>query len=114
MNVAVTGGSSAAIAAAAIAQAVKASGAIVSVEAREFVKIVSRIEKPLIVVAEYGVFKKGTTYLTSYRGLIFFTKSRIFTKFRDFRKKSDFAKILDFAKISMDFKSISRLNFSRS
>ncbi len=70
------GGGVAAAYAAAIAQAIKASGAIVSVEPDAFVKLVSRVEKPAVVTAPGGVFKKNFQYLTTYKGLFFFTKSR--------------------------------------
>lgn len=64
-----------AAAAAAIAQAIKASGAIVRVSPEDFSTIIDRVEKPLVVMS-VGRFL-GTTYhyLTSYKGLIFYTKS---------------------------------------
>jgi hypothetical protein len=65
----------AAAAAAAIAQAIKASGAIVRVEPESFTSILSKTDKPLIVLAEGGIFHKNYQYLTAYKGLIFFTKS---------------------------------------
>jgi hypothetical protein len=61
--------------AAAIANAVKASGAIVSVEPNSFSTIVSKGNDLLVVVAEGGIFSKNYQYLTSYKGLIFYTKS---------------------------------------
>jgi hypothetical protein len=64
-----------AAAAAAIAQATKASGAIVRMKAEEFQSLLHRTKDPLVVMAEGGVFKKHTAYLTSYRGLMFYTKS---------------------------------------
>lgn len=66
----------AAAAAAAIANAIKASGAIIKVEPAEFRKILDRCEKPLVVIATGGVFSKHYRYLTSYKGLYFFTKSK--------------------------------------
>jgi hypothetical protein len=65
----------AAAAAAAIAQAIKASGAIVRVKPEEFLKIVSRTERPLVVTAEGGFIGVNHQYLTSYKGLAFFAKS---------------------------------------
>jgi hypothetical protein len=62
-------------AAAAIAMAIKASGVVVRVEPEEFVKILRRIDQPLIVQAEGGFFSKTYQYLTSYKGLAFFTRS---------------------------------------
>ena len=65
----------AAAAAAAIVDAIKASGVLVSVEPEEFSKLMSRAGDPLIVVAESGIFTKNYKYLMSYKGLAFFTKS---------------------------------------
>lgn len=63
-------------AAAAIAQAIKASGAIIRMESNEFLQIVYRIEDPLVVISVSKIFGKTTyKYLTSYKGLAFFTKS---------------------------------------
>jgi hypothetical protein len=62
-------------AAAAIIQAIKASGVIVRVEPAEFSRLVDRAKDPLIVVAEGGLFSKNYQYLMSYKGLAFFTKS---------------------------------------
>ncbi len=69
------GASSAAIAAAAIAQAIKASGAIVNVEPNEFTTILSRAENPAVVMAIRGFRKKRYQYMTGYKGLVFYTKS---------------------------------------
>lgn len=65
-----------AAAAAAIAQAIKASGAIVRMENRDFQQIVARADDPIVVMA-VGSFlgKKSYKYLTSYKGLAFYTKS---------------------------------------
>lgn len=70
------GGAAAAAIAAAIAQAIKASGTIVRVEPRDFNTILNKADKPLVVVARGGWLKKDYEYLTSYKGLAFFTKSR--------------------------------------
>jgi hypothetical protein len=61
---------------AAIAQAIKASGAIVRLEPEEFQKILSRAEAPLVVMAKRLFLARGYSYLTSYKGLAFFTRSR--------------------------------------
>ena len=71
------GGAAAAARAAAIARAIKASGAIVSVEPDDFLSIVSKGDKPLVVMAMGGFVKKNYQYLTSYKGLAFFTKSPV-------------------------------------
>lgn len=65
-----------AAAAAAIAQAIKASGAIVRVEPEDFLAIVSRAESPLVVTAEGGFLGVSHHYLTSYKGLAFFARSK--------------------------------------
>lgn len=74
-NSAAAGASAGATAAAAIAQAIKASGVLVKVEPEDFSTIISKSESPLIVMAEGGVFTKNFQYLTSYKGLAFFTKT---------------------------------------
>ena len=67
--------SAAAAHAAAIANAIKASGAIIKVEPQDFVNIVRKVDKPLVVYAEGGFLSKNFQYLSSYKGLVFFTKS---------------------------------------
>ncbi len=66
----------AAAAAAAIARAVKASGAIVSMEPDGFLTIVNRCEKPLVVFAQGGILDRSFRYLVSYKGFAFYTKSK--------------------------------------
>jgi hypothetical protein len=73
MTIGATAGAEAAIA--ATVQAVKASGAIVRVLPELFTSLVSKSKEPLVVTAEGGVFHKNHQYLTSYKGLFFFTKS---------------------------------------
>jgi hypothetical protein len=58
-----------------VANAIKASGSIVRVEPSAFLELIGRADAPLVVVAEGGVFSKHYRYLTSYKGLAFFTKS---------------------------------------
>jgi len=63
-------------AAAAMAEAIKASGAIVRVEPAVFLRLLGQTKQPLVVVARGGVLKwKNFQYLTSYKGLIFYAKS---------------------------------------
>jgi uncharacterized membrane protein len=59
----------------AIADAIKASGAIVRVEPGDFEAILEKTEAPLVVWAQGGVFKTKFHYLTAYKGLIFYTKT---------------------------------------
>ncbi|MDD5544498.1 MAG: hypothetical protein PHX83_15135 [Acidobacteriia bacterium] len=63
--------------AAAAIQAIKASGAIVRVEPEDFKNIVWKSEQPLVIMAEGGFLSREYQYLTSYKGLIFFTKSKL-------------------------------------
>jgi hypothetical protein len=62
-------------AAAAIAQAIKASGVLVRVPPEEFARILARVKDPLVVLAEGGLFRKNYQYLMGYKGLAFYTKS---------------------------------------
>jgi hypothetical protein len=64
-------------AAAATAQAIRASGAIVHVEGQEFLNIVSREPKALVLHAVGGFLTTNYQYLTSYRGLCFYTLSPV-------------------------------------
>lgn len=67
--------SAAAGAAVEIANAIRASGAIVSVEPGDFEAILKRIDAPLVVRSQGGIFSTNYHYLTSYKGLIFYTKT---------------------------------------
>ena len=58
-----------------IAEAIKASGTIVKVEPEVFAQLIAKIESPLVVYAEGGVISTNHQYLTSYKGLAFFTKA---------------------------------------
>jgi hypothetical protein len=60
---------------AAIAQAIKASGAIVDLKPEEFIKILAKTKDPLVVTAKGGMFKPVYGYLTNYKGLVFHTRS---------------------------------------
>ena len=65
-----------AAAAAAIAQAIKASGVIVNVKPPDFQTVLARMENPLVVISEEKIFRTTYKYLTSYKGIAFFTKSK--------------------------------------
>ena len=69
------GAAGAGAAAAAMVQAVKASGTIVRVEPEEFERILARQPGLLVVTAQGGIFSTKYQYLTSYKGLAFFTES---------------------------------------
>lgn len=70
------GGGAAAAAHAAMVRAVKASGAIVRVEPRDFQDLLHRQHGALVVHATGGVMRPNYQYLMSYKGLAFYTKSR--------------------------------------
>lgn len=67
----------AAAAATAMAQAVKASGAIVRVDPPTFERLAARAEHPLIVTAHSRFFGERYEYLTGYQGFVFYTKSKV-------------------------------------
>ena len=69
--------SNGAAAVAAEINALKAMGSIVSVGPDEFTKIVRKADKPLVVSATGGLLKTNYRYLTSYKGLFFYTKSAV-------------------------------------
>jgi hypothetical protein len=58
---------------AAMVNAIKATGVVVRLEPGDWMQVLSRTERPLVVIGRGGVFKKRNQYLTSYRGLAFFT-----------------------------------------
>ena len=66
---------SAAIVAAMIGEAIKASGTIVKVEPEVFAQLLAKAENPLVVYAEGGVISTNHQYLMSYKGLAFYTKA---------------------------------------
>ena len=68
--------SSGVVTAAVIAHALRASGAIINMDPDSFLAIVSRCEKPLVVVAYEGLLHKSFRYLVGYKGLAFHTKSK--------------------------------------
>lgn len=67
-------GAGGAAAYAAMINAVRASGAIVEVGPNDFLEILSRSESPIVVNSPAGMFAKHK-YMTSYKGLFFYTKS---------------------------------------
>jgi hypothetical protein len=66
--------SAGAAAAAAIAQAIKASGVIVRVSQEDFENILNKSDKPLVICATGGFISTNYQYMTSYKGFAFFTK----------------------------------------
>ena len=66
---------SATAAAAAIAQAVKASGVLARREPAGFLKILGRMTYPLVAGSTRGGFTGDHQYLRGYKGLTCYTKS---------------------------------------
>ena len=81
MSAGVPAATNAGAAAAAIANAIKASGVLVKMTPDEFQKILDHQEEPLVVVCEKGGwFRKkfgsqALAHLTSYKGLAFYCES---------------------------------------
>ena len=71
-----SGAEAGAAAAAAIAKAIKASGAIVRVEPDEFRKLLDRNAQGLVVHAVGGLFSTRHRYIMGYKGLAFYTSTR--------------------------------------
>jgi hypothetical protein len=61
---------------AAQVNALKATGVVVRLEIHDWLKILERMDRPLVVIGMGGVIKKHNQYLTSYRGLAFFATSK--------------------------------------
>jgi len=72
-----TNGSAAAGAAAHAARmnAIKASGVLVQVENKDFMGLIEEMDRPLVVYAPKNLWSSHK-YLTSYKGLAFYTKSK--------------------------------------
>lgn len=59
------------------ASAIKAFGAIVKVDSTVFMSIVSKVNDPLVIRAQEKIFTRVVNkYLTTYKGLIFYTETR--------------------------------------
>jgi hypothetical protein len=67
--------SGAVIVLAAVAQAIKASGVIVQVAPSDFLTLLGKSERPLVVAAHGGFLSPKHQYLTSYKGLAFYARS---------------------------------------
>lgn len=65
-----------AAAAAAIANAIKASGVVVRLGSKDFQAVLRKVENPLVVYAEGGIFSTNYQYLVSYKGFAFVTKTK--------------------------------------
>ena len=56
-------------------EALKAMGSIIVVEPKDFIRIVEKKTDALVVHTPGGILSKNK-YITSYKGLIFFTKTK--------------------------------------
>ena len=61
------------VASGVIAQAIKASGTIVQLAPEQFLAIITRSERSLVIQAEVRFWRRKYQYLTSYKGLVFVT-----------------------------------------
>ena len=61
---------------AAIANAIKASGAIVKLKEEDFTKVLSRAENSIIITSRGGFMKKDFDYLTAYKGFVFYVRTK--------------------------------------
>lgn len=72
-----SGAAGAAAAQAAIQEAIKASGAIVKIEPNEFSNLISKMDDGIVIEkGDNGFFDSGYKYSTSYKGFIFYCKSK--------------------------------------
>ncbi len=62
-------------AAIAIANAIKASGVVIQTSAEDFMKILGKVENPLVIHSKGGFFSTKYNYLVSHKGFAFYTKS---------------------------------------
>ena len=58
------------------ARAMRAFGMLVRVNPEDFMTILSKNEKPLVVFTEKKFIVSSYHYLTSYKGFIFYTKTK--------------------------------------
>jgi hypothetical protein len=65
----------AAAAAAAQAQAMKAQGVVVQLSPPDFLNLLDKTTKALILHSETGIVNRKQRYLVSYKGLAFYTDS---------------------------------------
>jgi hypothetical protein len=68
-------GAEAAAIAAMIANAIKASGTVVRIEPEEFLKILKKVDAPLVIYAEGGMISTNYQYMVSYKGFAFYCKA---------------------------------------
>ena len=63
-------------------KAIAARGVIVQIESDEFIKIIHKVESPLIVIAQgKNLFKGKFMFLTYYKGLLFYTENEHLLQF---------------------------------
>lgn len=57
-------------------RAIRAAASIVEVAPKDFLAIVARAEKPLVISSRGGILRRRFSYVVSFRGLTFVTRSR--------------------------------------
>lgn len=57
-------------------KAIRAAASIVEVAPKDFLSILERAEKPLVISARGGILRRRFSYVVSFRGLTFVTRSR--------------------------------------
>ena len=60
----------------AVSNAIKACGSIIRIDEQAFTDLIAKMKEPLIVTTSGGVFSGKNKYLTSYKGLTFFCKTK--------------------------------------
>lgn len=74
-NTAATSSAAASAAVISVANAIKASGPIIQVHPQDFLNILQKSPDPIVVQSPSGIFTKNK-YITSYKGLYFYTKTK--------------------------------------
>jgi len=59
-----------------VQNAIKMNGVFVKIEAQDFLRLINEQENLLIVHSKAGIFSNQYLYLTSYKGFIFYCKSK--------------------------------------
>jgi len=67
---------SAAAVAAVVVQAIRASGVVVQMPPQDFLTILGKSERPLVVMAPGRFLAPKYQYLTAHKGLAFYTRSK--------------------------------------
>ena len=58
-----------------VANAIRTTGPVIRVESSDFEAVLRKVEAPLVVYSQSGLFSTRYQYLTTYKGLYFHTKT---------------------------------------